>query len=226
MHRIKTVIALLIWACSFHLGAQELEYKMEIGAMAGLSSYLGDANYTNPFNHMKTGGGLMARYNLNSRMALKFDLAYAGIAGSTAENTNKFPGGKNWEFNSSVVDFGCQYELHFFGYGTGEAGYKGNRRLAPYLHLGLGTTYAKGVEPEGSAFTLNIPMGFGVKYKLKPRVNVGLDWTIHFSMSDKLDGIVEPYGITGSMLKNKDSYSMLMLFISYDIMPKYRKCNN
>ena len=25
---------------------------------------------------------------------------------------------------------------------------------------------------------------------------------------------------------NKDSYTMLMLFLTYDIMPKYRKCNN
>ena len=48
MHRIKTLIVLALMACSLHLSAQELEYKMEIGGMAGLSSYLGDANYTNP----------------------------------------------------------------------------------------------------------------------------------------------------------------------------------
>ena len=226
MHRIKTHIVLALMACSLHLSAQELEYKMEIGGMAGLSSYLGDANYTNPLGHLKPAGGLIARYNFNSRMALKFDLAYVGIGGNSAERSNKYPDGKNWKFDSSVVDFGCQYELNFFGYGTGAAGYKGNKRLAPYIQLGLGMTYAQGVKPEGSTFTLNIPIGIGVKYKIKPRVNVGVDWAVHFSFSDHLDGIVDPYGIKGSFLKNKDSYSMLMFYISYDIMPRYRKCNN
>ena len=55
---------------------------------------------------------------------------------------------------------------------------------------------------------------------------MGVDWSVHFSLDDKLDGIVDPYGIKGSFLKNKDSYTMLMFYISYDIMPKYRKCNN
>ncbi len=226
MRKIKALIVLTLLACSFHLSAQELEYKMEIGGMAGLSSDLGDANYTNPFSHLKPAGGLIARYNLNSRMALKFDLAYAGIGGNSAERSNKYPDGKNWKFDTSVVDFGCQYELNFFGYGTGSAGYKGNRRLSPYILMGLGMTYGQGVKPEGSVFTLNIPFGIGVKYKLKPRVNVGVDWSVHFSLDDKLDGIVDPYGIKGSFLKNKDSYTMLMFYISYDIMPKYRKCNN
>lgn len=226
MLKIKTLALLALMACPIHLSAQELEYKMEIGAMAGMSSYLGDANYTNPLSHLKPAGGLVARYNFNTRMALKFNLSYAGIGGNSAERSNKYPDGKNWKFDTSVVDFGCQYELNFFGYGTGAATYKGNKRIAPYIHLGLGMTYGQGVKPEGSVFTLNIPIGIGVKYKVKPRLNVGLDWSAHFSLDDKLDGIVDPYGIKGSFLKNKDSYTMLMLFLTYDIMPKYRKCNN
>ena len=92
--------------------------------------------------------------------------------------------------------------------------------------MGMGFTYGQAVKPEKSTFTLNIPLGIGVKYKLKPRVNMGMDWKFHFTLSDQLDGIVDPYGIKGSMLKNKDTYSMLMFYISYDLMPKYRKCNN
>jgi hypothetical protein len=73
---------------------------------------------------------------------------------------------------------------------------------------------------------MNIPIGFGLRYKLKERLNVGLDWTMRFSMSDKLDGISDPYSIPGGFMKNKDSYSFTMLYISYDLFPKYRKCNN
>jgi hypothetical protein len=52
-------------------------------------------------------------------------------------------------------------------------------------------------------------------------------------MSDRLDvsertspTLNDPLGIKSSGIKNKDSYSFFALFLTYDIMPKYRKCNN
>lgn len=201
--------------------AQELEYKMELGGMLGGSFYLGDANYTKLYKNTGLAGGAMARYNINPRMSLKFNLAYGGISGDARQMETKYPEieGQKWDFSNSVYDLGCQYEISFWGYGTG-AGYKGSRRFTPYIQVGLGFTYG------GDAFTMNIPFGFGVKYKLKDRVNVGVDWTMRFSMSDKLDGIADPYSIQSGFLKNKDSYSFTMLYISYDLFPKYRKCNN
>jgi hypothetical protein len=79
---------------------------------------------------------------------------------------------------------------------------------------------------------MNIPVGIGVKYKLKPRVNLGFEWTVRFSTTDKLDAtptgtqLKDPYGIKSGMFKNKDCYSFAMFFITYDMFPKYRKCNN
>ena len=86
--------------------------------------------------------------------------------------------------------------------------------------MGLGFTYCN------DDLTMNIPLRFGIKYKLKKRLNVGLDWTMRLSMSDKLDGIEDPYRIKSGFMKNKDSYSWTMFYISYDLCPKYRKCNN
>ena len=86
--------------------------------------------------------------------------------------------------------------------------------------MGLGFTYGN------KELTMNIPVGFGVKYKFRPRWNVGLDWSMRFSMSDKLDGIEDPYKVKSGFLKNKDSYSWTMVYISYDLCPKYRKCAN
>jgi len=222
----RKLLILLSFLTSLCAQSQELEYKMEIGATLGGSFYLGDCNYSGFYKNTKPAGGVMARYNINPRMALKANLIYAGIGGNSAENTTKFPDGANWKFSSSVIDLGCQYELNFFGFGTGEATYKGHKRITPYLLMGLGFTYAKAVEPESGAFTLNLPIGVGVKYKVKPRLNVGLDWTMRFTFSDKLDGLVDPFNIKSGTLKNKDSYCLTMLYVTYDFMPKYRKCNN
>lgn len=201
--------------------AQELEYKMELGVMGGMGFYMGDANLNGFYKNVTPGAALMGRYNINPRMALKFDLGYGKVKGDGSKEKNVFPDNppQNLQFDNSLVDLGCQYELNFFGYGMGNS-YKGHKRLVPYIQMGLGFTYCN------DALTMNIPLGFGVKYKLMNRVNVGVDWSMRFSFSDKLDGIEDPYKVEGGMLKNKDSYSRTMVYISYDLFPKYRKCNN
>lgn len=76
-------------------------------------------------------------------------------------------------------------------------------------------------------FTANVPIGLGIKYKVAPRLNVGLEWAIHFSLSDNLDGATDPYNIPSSgLFKNTDCYSALQLSLTYSFMPKCRTCHN
>ena len=209
--------------------ADELEYRYELGAMVGGSSYYGDANYSSLLKNMNIMGGIVGRYNINPRMAVKANLAVARISGSTADFENRFPGG-DVDFSRTLYDLGAQYEWHFFSYGTG-GGYKQTHRLVPYAFAGLGLTFAP--EPADNVFTANIPVGIGVKYKIANRLNLGCELSFRFSLSDKLDVtdktatiLNDPYGIKSSLLKNKDSYSFLSIFVTYDLSPKYRKCNN
>ena len=197
-----------------------MEYALEIGGMLGTSTYLGDAGNTGLFKNINMGGGAIARYNINPRMALKFNLGYGGISGNASDDA--FPpevDRSNLKFNKSVFDFGGQYEIHFWAYGTGNS-YKNTHRLVPYLQIGIGATVVS------KTFSLNIPVGFGIKYKVAPRLNIGLDWTVRMSMTDKIDGIEDPYRIQSGFLKNKDTYCWTMLYVSYDFLPKLRKCNN
>ena len=85
----------------------------------------------------------------------------------------------------------------------------------------------------GTDVALNIPVGLGVKYKVKPRVNIGLEWTFRFTTTDRLDvshidkqQLDQPYNIQTFGFMNKDLYSFLMFFVTYDMCPKLRKCNN
>ena len=226
--KLAAVLLLLLSVCG--ISAQELEYNMELGGMIGGSFYMGDANNTTPFKDMAMMGGVLARYNINPRMALKGDLAMGRIKGTTEGLDNKFPNGAHSIFSRSVFELGAQFEYNFFAYGTG-AGYKGSRRLAPYILGGLGLTYAP--KPANHVIAMNIPLGVGVKYKAAERLNVGAEWTMRFTTSDRLDvssnsglSLDDPYGIKGKGLKNKDCYSWLMVYVSYDMFPKYRKCNN
>lgn len=227
---VKQIAAILLLLPSVYMAySQELEYKMELGAIAGGSFYMGDANFSVPLKNVAMAGGLLARYNINPRMVVKGDLTIGKLHGDTEGFDNKFPNGHT-TFNRTVFGLDGQFEYNFFAYGSG-AGYKDSRRLTPYILAGAGITYAP--KPEKHVFALNIPLGMGVKYKLADRLNVGAEWTIRFTTTDKLDvtgqkGTIldDPYQITSKGIKNKDSYSLLIAYISYDLFPKYRKCNN
>lgn len=228
MTRLAAVLLLL--SSVYVASSQELEYKMELGGMAGGCFYMGDANNNVLLGSGSLAGGLLARYNINPRMAVKGNLAVGRLSGTTVGKDNKFPNGAHSTFSRNVYELGAQYECHFFAYGTGK-GYKDSRRIVPYLLGGVGMTYAP--KPADHVFALSIPLGFGVKYKFAERVNVGAEWAMRFTTSDRLDvtsttglSLNDPYGIESKGFKNKDCYSLLMLYVSYDMFPKYRKCNN
>jgi hypothetical protein len=86
----------------------------------------------------------------------------------------------------------------------------------------------------GSTFiSPNIPVGMGVKYKLKNRLNIGGEFTIRKLFGDGLDVtddgnriLNNPYGIGGSILKNKDWYSLLMFSVTWEFGKRCGPCNN
>ena len=59
-----------------------------------------------------------------------------------------------------------------------------------------------------------------------------MKWTKRVGTSENLDDpggntkLSHPYGVKSVGLKNKDCYSFTMVYVTYDISPKYRKCNN
>ena len=205
------------------------EYRLELGGAFGGSFYMGDANYTTPFKHIGVSGGVVARYILNQRMAIKGDLIAGRIAGDTRGFNNKYPGLENVNFKRAIFDLGAQFEYNFLPYGTGQ-GFRGGKRFTPYILGGMGFTYAP--PPANGVFTVNFPIGAGVKYKLRERLNIGFEFTMRFSLSDKLDvtnkeglQLNDPFQIKGKGFKNKDSYSFAILFLTYDLFPKCKDCN-
>ncbi len=209
------------------LAAQETEYRMEIGGGVAAVSALTDVN-SKLFGNMTVGGGGVLRFLLNPRMAMKVSLSYARLKGNTNGVKEFYPvqpgvaGTErlNFKVSGALYDLGGVYEINFLPYGY-TMGYQGYHRLVPYLQLGIGMTYSDA----GKAFTMNVPMGLGLKYKVGERINLGLDWVMHFSLSDKLEGLEAPSGIKSSGFRNKDHYATLFMTVTYDISPRCPNCN-
>ena len=236
---VSILIATLVAVATSAQDGELLVYQQEIGGGVGISNYLGDASggfMANP----GLMGTLLWRRNLNERMVVKANAAMGHISGNTEgvfiptdPLSRTAEGGTATSvlrFSRNLVDVGAQFEFNFLGYGLGES-YKGLSRWTPYMMAGVGFTMGFGGGAKVAA-GMNIPLGVGFKYKLRPRLNIGMEWGFRFTTSDHLDdpsGVVklsDPLGIESGMFKNKDCYQMLFVYVTYDISPKYRKCNN
>lgn len=199
------------------------EYKFDAGAHLGMTGYLGDANTSSIFKRPGFGGGLSFRYLPNYRMAVRGVLNVMSLSGDTADFDDVLPGGEQYKFSSTVCDLTGRFEFNFFPYGMGET-YKRLRRWTPYLALGLGVSIAS---CDGqTAFAPVIPMAFGVKYKLKPRLNIALEFSMTKAFGDKLDGqLSDLYQIKSSFLKNTDWYSNISLSLTYEFGRRCVTCH-
>lgn len=221
----KLLLTLALAAATLNAAAQsDPEYLMEIGAGVGAVSYEGDFNGS-ILKDMQPMGSLIVRRNFNPHMGLKLAGLYGKLKGSSSDVDTFYPDyqAEPYKFSNSLIDVSMVYEYNFWPYGTGRD-YRGAKCLTPMVFGGLGATYVSGGEK--NVFTANVPIGVGVKYKIADRLNLGVEWTVHFSLSDELDGVADPYYIKSSgAFKNTDCYSTLQLTLTYSFMPKCRTCN-
>lgn len=219
----RVLFSVLLSTIAVGLSAQEdPEYRAEVGGGIGLVSYQGDFN-GNLFKDVQPMFTILGRYKFNPRMALAMNISIGKIKGTSRNAKTYYPLTEDIDFNHGLVDVGFRYEYNFWPYGTGRE-YRGAQRLTPYIYIGLGATFVK---PEKTEVALNLPIGVGVKYKVAERMNLALEWTMHFTGSDMLDGVKDPYGIKSSgIFKNTDCYSHLRLSLTYDLWAKCKTCNN
>lgn len=222
----KGLMTLLMLCATLTASAQQDdEYLMEIGGGVGMVAYQGDFN-GKITSGMQPAGAIVWRRLLNPYMGFRVTGMMGKLKGDATRVETYYPDEttRAYSFDRSLTDVSVTYEYNFWPYGTGRD-YRGAKRLTPFVFGGIGATYVSGGEKK--VFTANVPIGLGIKYKLKERLNVGLEWSMHFSLSDELDGMADPYGIKSSgAFKNTDCYSGLMLTLTYSFKSKCRTCNN
>ena len=220
---LTLIVSLVSLLAPAHASAQEESYRFDIGAGIGMSGYLGDLNNSNPFKSPGLAADLSFRYRFDTRWAIVTNLGYAGLSANSGQIGSALPGDIEYKFKSNVIDLTERAEVNFFAFGQGES-YKKLRRWTPYMSVGVGLLMASCDGSTNLAFT--IPMSLGVKYKLRERVNLGLEFTMTKAFSDHVDGdIADLYQVKSSFLKNTDWYSQLALTISYEFGLRCPTCH-
>ncbi|MDR2058209.1 MAG: DUF6089 family protein [Dysgonamonadaceae bacterium] len=221
----KLIVLFYLFICST---AVAQEYRYEIGGAAGASMYMGDANQSAFFQGWNPAAGVIFRNNLNFRWALKGDLLFGKVSGDTKNVKNVFPNQEKASFSRYFFELGGQMEFNFLPY-SDKFAYLNTSKISPYILLGGGFTLAPGENQ--TCFTINIPMGIGVKYKIRNRLNLGLEYAVHKLFSDAFDApdkrifnLDNPYQINNGLFKNKDWYNTLLFSITWEFGIRDERC--
>lgn len=105
----------------------------ELGGWAGVSYYYGDLK---PEFSLKKPGpamGVIARWNFNERICLKFSGNATSVGADDADSDNAFQRSRNLSFQSFVVDGAAQLEFNFLPYVHGSK----DEFYTPYLFGGF-----------------------------------------------------------------------------------------
>ncbi len=221
LHKILLVFFLTL--IPLGVSAQE-DYRFDIGGGMGMTGYLGDANTSNLWSRPGFDAELLFRYLPNPRWGIKTNFYVGTLSGDSSKMTNVFPDGNSYKFSTTFFELGEMAEFNFFNFGIGES-YRKLKRITPYITAGLGVT---GWSVEGKfGAALNIPIGVGVKYKLSERWDLGFEFLMKKTFTDRLDGedLDDPQGIKSSFMKNTDWYSTMTVTISYQFSKRCATCN-
>ncbi|MEO6189759.1 MAG: DUF6089 family protein [Saprospiraceae bacterium] len=200
-------IVLLIIFTSFE--AIHAQKGTELGGWIGASHYFGDLNNLYRLNEPGLAGGIIARYNVNSRLSPQIMLNCARVRAHDSKSSNLFDRRRNLSFYSDIFEICPSLSFNFFPFVHGKS-YLG---ASPHLITGLsifyfnpkadyqGKSYAlRNLGTEGqpknqeySSISAAWLVGFGIKVDLSYRWSLNVDLNTRISFTDYLDDVSGTY---------------------------------
>lgn len=181
----------------------------EAGGWLGTSYYFGDLNTSFNLSRPGLAGGLIARWNFNERVCLKFGANYGSVRAFDSDSNNSYEKARNLGFKSNIFDGTAQLEFNFLPYIHGSK----DQFYTPYLLAGFSVFYFNPkAEINGEWVDLR-PLGTegqfkgdeyytvqgAVTYGLGFKIDLSYEWSLNFELSarqtftDYLDDVSTVY---------------------------------
>lgn len=209
------LITILCVFSSFFSHAQGFKTSAEVGFFGGGSYYIGELNPNRHFIYSKLAYGGIFRYNLSTRHSLRFNVTYGNIYGQDSRSSDQFQLERNLSFKSKLLEFAFGIELDLFKYRINDMKYP----ISPYFFYQFayarinpiaevdGVEYALqplGTEGQGTGlpgtkrtqYRLNqftVPLGIGLKFNLRKRIAVSIEYGIRKTFTDYIDDVSGDY---------------------------------
>lgn len=218
MQRNKILTAILL-SISLGVGTAQAQQESivqegEFGVSLGVAHYFGDLNTNASLNRPKLAAGAFFRKQFGNYIGLRIAGQFAQVGYADKYSDNQYQQTRNLSFNSRIWELALQGDFNFYKFVPGDP----DHSFTPYVTLGVGIfsydPYAYlqgqkyflrplGTEGQGSSLyperkaynsmAAVIPFGVGVKYNLRPGINVGFEILHRFTNTDYLDDVSTTY---------------------------------
>lgn len=218
MRRITLLILLI--SSSLHAQRQTKLSRSEIGFMIGGMYYIGDLNQYGHFKGMEPGAGLIYRFNVHSRLALRTSLTYGSFSASDENSRYAVIQNRNLSFRSQLYEAAGGLEFNYWPYQIGHKRYKATAymlvefagfwfdpeteyqgewvKLQPLATEGQGTTLNS--KRPYSRLSFSMPVGLGVRCSLGKKVSLNLEYGIRKTFTDYIDDVGSNYYVNSTQL--------------------------
>ncbi|OIQ39692.1 MAG: hypothetical protein BM563_04195 [Bacteroidetes bacterium MedPE-SWsnd-G1] len=184
---IKKFLIIAILFASVYTNAQ----INEIGITASGSNYVGDIGRENFIYPNNYAIGLIYKYNLNPRIALRGTYTYSKISADDADSENLARQIRNYKFTNTLHEFAAGVEFSFIEYDLSTR----VKTHTPYILLELaGINYnvatsesSPGVYNYEGETSFSIPFGLGYKFKIAGHLAAAVEIGMRYTFSDDLD---------------------------------------
>jgi hypothetical protein len=223
---MRSLILLALFLLVRPLAAQ----VSELGLTGGATYYIGDLNPTKHYpKHTALSGGLVYRYNINDRYAIRLQGLYGRLEAYDLDSPDTLQQLRNLGFQSVLFEASVLLEINFFHYRA----LKNGTVWTPFVFVGLGYyhfnptsvlndtryelqplgTEGQGTSAGGEAYSLNqmaIPFGAGFKFALTPRLDLQLEWGLRRTYTDHLDDVSGVYADNAVLLEEAGPLTALL----------------
>ncbi|MCK9616915.1 MAG: porin family protein [Lentimicrobiaceae bacterium] len=177
----------------------------EVGITGGGMYYQGDINPGTPFAMTKPGYGIIVRYNIDTRWALKSNVLFGTLQSDDA--TIGYKKERDCRFSTSLIETTIQAEVNFLDYFTGSM----RTYFSPYIFAGASFFMTDNVTSAA------IPFGIGAKYSISKRIGFSAEWGMRKTFTDEIDGLAATYpdGRQLSDSQTNDWFSYAGIGLSY-----------
>ncbi|MCB9224420.1 MAG: outer membrane beta-barrel protein [Crocinitomicaceae bacterium] len=207
------LVILLAFASLGNANAQAFRARFELGVMGGEGYYIGDLNPTKHFVYSKPAFGAIFRYNLSTRASLRLTGTYGNVWADDAKASDQVQVNRNLNFRSKILEVAFGVEIDLFKYRINDMKYP----ISPYFFYELAyfrmnpmTSHngsdielrSLGTEGQGTSLSdknpynlnqVSMPIGIGVKFNLKKRLAMSIEYGIRKTFTDFLDDVSGNY---------------------------------
>ncbi len=187
----------------------------EAGVLVGASNFIGDVGSDYYILPNAPAGGLILKYNVNPRIALRFNFMHIGLKGDDKRSDNSFREQRNVNFSNGLAEISFGTEFNFFEYTLTSI-------YTPYILTQVSAfQYKTSNRLENrelrtkSNIALAIPVGLGFKGRITGELAYAIEGGVRFTFKDDLDYTnekIEPLNFGG---QGDDHYMFVGVSLVY-----------